>query len=242
MAKAYDRMEWAFLRKMLTALGFDVRWVNLIMLCVTTVSYNIMVNGVSSGSVLPTRGLRQGLVFGGHYKAGVVKQCLSLYESLSGQAVNFHKSSVCFSRNTTEEDREVVAAGLGVSQAPNFGKYLDLPSFVGRNKRVVFSYIEDKIKHMIGSWNKKLLSQTGMEVFLKSVTQSMPTFSMSVFLLPESVCLSIERTMNRYWWGSGNERGIYWKAWDRLCVPKKFGGLGFKDLRVFNLAMLEKQA
>lgn len=42
--------------------------------------------------------------------------------------------------------------------------------------------------------------------------------------------------------GSGNERGIHWKAWDRPCIPKKDGGLGFKDLRAFNLAILGKQA
>jgi len=79
-------------------------------------------------------------------------------------------------------------------------------------------------------------------VLLKSVAQSMPTFSMSVFLLPDSVCQSIERAMNRYWWGTGSERGIHWMAWDRMCAPKKFGGLGFKDLKAFNLAMLGKQA
>ncbi|XP_031111853.1 uncharacterized protein LOC116015828 [Ipomoea triloba] len=124
-------------------------------------------------------------------------------------------------------------------QASNFGKYLGLPAFVGRNKRNAFSYIEDKIRQRIGSWNKKLLSKVGKEVLLKSVAQAMPTFSMGVFLLPDSVCLSIERTMNKFWWGSGSERGIHWKAWDRLCVPKKFGGLGFKDLHAFNLAMLE---
>ncbi|XP_031096875.1 uncharacterized protein LOC116001121 [Ipomoea triloba] len=160
----------------------------------------------------------------------------------SYQAVPNHKSSVCFSRNTSDADSHDVMAVLDVIQAPNFGKYLGLPSFIGREKKAVFSYIEDRIKHRIGSWSKRMISQAGKEVLLKSVAQSMPTFSMSVFLLPDSVCMSIERAMNRYWWGSGNDRGIHWKAWDCLCIPKKYGGLGFKDLKAFNLAMLGKQA
>lgn len=60
MAKAYDRMEWSFLEGTLVALGFDSRWVDLIRLCVPTVKYNILVNGDSVGSVIPTRGIRQG--------------------------------------------------------------------------------------------------------------------------------------------------------------------------------------
>ncbi|XP_019158004.1 PREDICTED: uncharacterized protein LOC109154732 [Ipomoea nil] len=194
MAKAYDRMEWQFLRKMANV-----------------------------------------------QEATVIKKCLNRYENLSGQKVNFHKSNICFSRNTQEAERLAVADCLQVDQAPNFGKYLGLPSFVGRNKKAAFAYVEEKIRQRIGSWNKKLLSQAGKEVLLKSVAQAMPTFTMGIFLLPDSVTLSIERTMNRYWWGSGTDRKIHWKAWDKLCVPKNYGGLGFKDLRKFNLAMLRKQ-
>ncbi|XP_019181785.1 PREDICTED: uncharacterized protein LOC109176843 [Ipomoea nil] len=146
-----------------------------------------------------------------------------------------------FHRNTSEAYREDVAQVLVVSQAPNFSKYLGLPAFVGRNTRATFSYIEDKIRQRIGSWNKKLLSQAGKEVLLKSVAQAMPTFTMSVFLLPDSVCTAIERVMNRYWWRTGNERGIHWKTWDILCALKKFGDLDFKDLLAFSLAKLGKQ-
>ena len=47
MSKAYDRVEWIFLEKILLKLGFQNSWVSLIMECITTVTYSIMVNGKS---------------------------------------------------------------------------------------------------------------------------------------------------------------------------------------------------
>lgn len=60
MSKAYDRVEWNFLRRMMRRLGFDEAWIELIMNCVTSVSYRIKVNGELSHSFQPERGLRQG--------------------------------------------------------------------------------------------------------------------------------------------------------------------------------------
>ena len=45
MSKAYDRVEWGFLEKIMLQMGFNERWVQLIMKCVTSVSYKIKVNG-----------------------------------------------------------------------------------------------------------------------------------------------------------------------------------------------------
>ena len=60
LSKAYDRVEWCFLRKVLLELGFQSTWVDRVMTCVTSVRYTIRFNGVVSTPFTPTRGLRQG--------------------------------------------------------------------------------------------------------------------------------------------------------------------------------------
>ena len=60
ISKAYDRVEWLFLEKILLRMGFREDWVALIMECITTVSYSILVNGEPNGLIKPSRGLRQG--------------------------------------------------------------------------------------------------------------------------------------------------------------------------------------
>ncbi|CAM8924063.1 unnamed protein product [Rhodiola kirilowii] len=60
MSKAFDRMEWPFLERMLLKLGFNQFWVSRVMSCVKTVSYRVKANGSISGCIIPGRGLRQG--------------------------------------------------------------------------------------------------------------------------------------------------------------------------------------
>lgn len=59
ISKAYDRVYWSFLKHRIQNMGFCNKWINWIMLCVTTVSYEVCFNGSSIGPINPRRGLRQ---------------------------------------------------------------------------------------------------------------------------------------------------------------------------------------
>ncbi|KAK2398440.1 putative mitochondrial protein [Trifolium repens] len=172
-----------------------------------------------------------------------MKNILSLYEAASGQAISLPKSEVFYSRNVSGPLKHSITDILGVQVVLGTGKYLGLPSMIGRNRTAVFAYIKDRVWHKVNSWSNKRLSKAGREVMIKSVLQAIPSYVMSIFLLPDTIISAIEKMMNSFWWGSGgaNNRGIHWMAWERLSVHKSYGGMGFKDLTAFNLAMLGKQ-
>jgi hypothetical protein len=60
MSKAYDRVEWDFLKATLESMGFPHNITNIIMRCVTSITFSILINGVPSKIFQPKRGLRQG--------------------------------------------------------------------------------------------------------------------------------------------------------------------------------------
>jgi hypothetical protein len=74
-----------------------------------------------------------------------MKSILNDYEKASGQAVNYAKSEVYFSRNTPHNIKEQVSNILGVHEVLGTGRYLGMSSMIGRNKKAVFGYLKDRM-------------------------------------------------------------------------------------------------
>lgn len=106
MSKAYDRIEWEFLKAILLKMGFSQWWVYLVLQCVTTVGYVISHGTYEMGPIVPTRGIRQGIRCPHIYLSSMLKGCPLLFESTSIKSGSMELkyagrrllSPTCFSR------------------------------------------------------------------------------------------------------------------------------------------------
>ena len=65
---------------------------------------------------------------------------------------------------------------------------MGFPSLVGRNKKNTFMEVTAKLAKKLAGWKEKLLSKAGKEVLIKVVAQAIPTYTMSCFKIPDSLC------------------------------------------------------
>jgi hypothetical protein len=171
-----------------------------------------------------------------------LQNILSLYEDCSGQTVNFLKSIAIFSPNTPRRERKKVMDTLHIETEARNEKYLGLPVYVGRSKKGAFAYLKGRMWGKIQGWDEKLMSRAAKDVLIKACAQAIPTFAMSCFDITKCLCDDMSVMICRFWWAQQkNEKKVHWISWKKMTQPKKEGGLGFRDLYLFNLAMLARQ-
>jgi hypothetical protein len=115
--------------------------------------------------------------------------------------------------------------------------------YVGRSRSQTFAYLKDRIWKKIQGWKERFLSKAGKDILIKACAQAIPTFAMSCFDITKTLCDEISAMISRFWWAQHDkENKVHWLSWETLTKSKRDGGLGFRDLHGFNLAMLARQA
>lgn len=175
-------------------------------------------------------------------ECSVIADIISKYERASGKSVNLDKTDVVFSKCMDVSRRETIVNTLGVKEVERHEKYLGLPTIIGRSKKAIFASLKERIWKKLQGWKEKLLSRPGKEVLIQAVAHAIPTYMMSIFKIPDGLLDEIHALFARFWRGShGTTKKMHWHSWESLCKPKTLGGMGFRDLKIFNQVLLEKQ-
>lgn len=135
-----------------------------------------------------------------------LKIALETYCKGSGQKINLHKSSIFFGPHCDKQVKERVKNTLGVQDESLQATYLGMPSWVGRSPTSNFNFLTGRLWKRLNGWNDRPLSRAGKEVLLKSVAQAIPTYVMSCFQIPASICENMRRPISNFLWGMEDGR------------------------------------
>jgi len=139
------------------------------------------------------------------------------------------------------DNLQMLAGVLGCSIDYLPSSYLGLPLGAKFKDKSIWNPIIDRFERKLSGWKSKHLSKGGRLTLIKSVLSSLPTYFLSLFPLPTSVANKLESIQRKFLWGSfGGVFKFHLVRWSIIKNPIPDGGLGIRDLKIFNEALLGK--
>ncbi|WJX12769.1 hypothetical protein P8452_03227 [Trifolium repens] len=165
-----------------------------------------------------------------------LKELFNRYALESGQLINNAKSTI-FSGSISHRRLQTIVELLNFKVGSLPFNYLGVPIFKGKPKVSHLQPIADKIKLKLSAWKASLLSIAGRVQLIKSVIQSMLTYSISLYSWPVSLLKDIEKCIRNFIWsGDLEKRKLVTISWKKICKPLAQGGLNIRSLIHLNKA------
>lgn len=159
----------------------------------------------------------------------------------SGLKINTLKSKAMCSRMVHGDRKQRIKEISSISFVADLGHYLGFPLVKGRVARNVYNDILDKVSKKLASWKGNLLNKAGRACLVRSVTTAIPVYTMQLHYLPTFVCNRLDKMARSFLWGGdGLSRTWNHVNWHIVTTPKRYGGLGIRDARLTNYALLGK--
>ncbi|XP_074289264.1 uncharacterized protein LOC141614416 [Silene latifolia] len=230
LQKAYDSIEWHFVDQILQALKFPDHFRKLVMLCITTPSYTLNLNGSQFGFFHGKRGLRQGDPIS-PLLCCICMEYLTRVMEYATRRWYFRYHPLCKNLKLTHllfaDDLLMFCKGdiksimLLLRALSTFSATSGLKVNASKSE-VVINGVSDIVR---------------MDVVQVSGFQQ----GASIFLIPKGVIRRIEAICRNFFWSGESEyHRVPLIAWEKVCFMKKEGGLNIKRVEVWNIATVGK--
>jgi len=120
-------------------------------------------------------------------------------------------------------------------------RYLGVPSTSNTLNKLECRKLPEKMTKKIKMWATKTTSYSGRVTLINIMLMGIYSFWAAVFMIPSGVIKEVEKICRNFLWGAHEScKKIPYVAWDNICKPKKYGGLGLRNLDAWNKASLAK--
>ncbi|CAA0842636.1 Unknown protein [Striga hermonthica] len=207
--------------------------------CVTSAHFAILWNGRPSLDIYPSRGLRQGDPISPYLFVIIMER---LTRTINREVSTRNWDPIVLSRGGPTlshllfADDVLIMAQANVTTAKTVNKVLH--AFA---EEAGLAINLKRISRRLPPWRAKFLNKAARTTLARSVLSTIPVYFMQIAWFPEKTCQQIDSIIKRFIWKDRDGRGLHLVKWQTVATPRRLGGLGLRQTRQMNIAMLGKK-